>query len=126
MTNTRITDVEVLERRHPVRVERFEVREGSGGAGRHRGGDGIVRAYRFLAPLTLSIVSQRRREGPSGLAGGSRGAPGRQTLVAASGVFETLAAVDVRDVDVGDLLILETPGGGGFGDARDRVPGDRS
>src|SRR5207249_9934320 len=76
MTNTRITDPEVLEARFPVRLEKFTVRAGSGGAGRYRGGDGAVRELTFLAPMSLSVVTQHRAEGPYGLAGGSPGAPG--------------------------------------------------
>ncbi len=115
MTNTAITDPEVLEHRHPVRVRRFAIRRGSGGAGRWRGGDGVVRELEFLAPLELSILSQHRREGPYGLAGGGPGAPGRQTLVRARGVVEPLEGTDSRTVGAGDRLLLETPGGGGWG-----------
>ena len=114
MTNTRITDPEVLERRYPVRLERFAVRRGSGGAGRYRGGDGAVRELTFLAPVALSILSQHRAEGPPGAAGGGAGAPGRQRLYRATGAVEELAAVDARDVEAGDRLLLETPGGGGW------------
>ena len=85
MTNTRITDPEVLEQRYPVRVERFAIRRGSGGAGRYRGGDGVVRELTFLAPMTLSLLSQHRGEGPGGLAGGGPGLPGAQRLVRADG-----------------------------------------
>jgi 5-oxoprolinase (ATP-hydrolysing) len=115
MTNTRITDPEILERRYPVRVERFAVRRGSGGAGRFRGGDGIVRELSFLAPMSLSILSQHRREGPYGLEGGSAGRPGRQRLVRADGGLEELEPIDGREVRPGDRLVLETPGGGGWG-----------
>jgi len=115
MTNTRITDVEVLEHRFPIRVERFELRRGSGGAGRHRGGDGIVRELRFLEPLALSVLGQHRREPPYGLAGGASGAVGRQRLIRASGEVEELAPIDGREVAPEDRLLLETPGGGGFG-----------
>ena len=117
MTNTRITDPEVLERRYPVRLERFAVRRGSGGAGRWRGGDGVVRELTFLAPVALSILSQHRNEGPPGAAGGEPGAPGRQRLYRAAGGVEELAAVDGREVEAGDRLLLETPGGGGWGAA---------
>ena len=121
MTNTRITDPEILERRYPVRLERFAVRRGSGGAGRWPGGDGVVREMTFLAPVSLSILSQHRNRGPAGAAGGGDGAPGRQRVVRAGagpesgeGV-EELAAVDGRELAAGDRLILETPGGGGWG-----------
>jgi 5-oxoprolinase (ATP-hydrolysing) len=115
MTNTRITDPEILERRYPVRLERFAIRRGSGGEGRFRGGDGVIRELRFLAPMSLSILSQHRREGPYGLEGGTAGRPGRQRLVRADGRVEELEAIDGREVRPGDLLVLETPGGGGWG-----------
>jgi len=115
MTNTRITDPEILEQRHPVRLERFALRRGSGGAGRFRGGDGVVRELRFLAPMTLSIVSQHRREGPYGLEGGQPGATGRQRLLRADGSVLELGAIDGQEVAAGDRLLLETPGGGGYG-----------
>jgi 5-oxoprolinase (ATP-hydrolysing) len=117
MTNTRITDPEVLEHRYPVRLERFAVRRGSGGAGRWRGGDGAVRELTFLAPLSLSVLSQHRDEGPPGAAGGGAGAPGRQRVLRADGGVVELAAVDGCDVAPGDRLLLETPGGGGWGAA---------
>ena len=119
MTNTRITDPEVLERRHPVRVERFAIRRGSGGAGRFHGGDGAVRELTFLAPLSLSIVSQHRVEAPYGLEGGGAGARGRQRVVRASGEVLELGPIDGCDVGPGDRLVLETPGGGGYGKATD-------
>jgi 5-oxoprolinase (ATP-hydrolysing) len=115
MTNTRITDPEILETRYPVRLERFAVRRGSGGAGAHRGGDGALRQIRFLAPMSLSILSQHRGQGPPGMAGGEPGAPGRQVIRRAGGAQETLAAVAAATVGPGDTLILETPGGGGWG-----------
>jgi 5-oxoprolinase (ATP-hydrolysing) len=115
MTNTRITDPEVLEHRYPVRLERFAVRRGSGGAGRFRGGDGVVRELTFLEPVSLSLLTQHRVEAPYGTAGGGPGQPGRQRLVRASGGTEELASVDGREAGAGDRLILETPGGGGWG-----------
>ncbi len=117
MTNTRITDPELLEHRYPVRVERFAVRRGSGGAGRYAGGDGAVREITFLAPMSLSLLTQHRVERPYGAAGGEPGAPGRQQLIRASGEIEELASVDAREVLPGDRLVLETPGGGGWGNA---------
>jgi 5-oxoprolinase (ATP-hydrolysing) len=118
MTNTRITDPEVVEHRYPVRVERFGIRVGSGGAGQWRGGDGAVRELTFLAPMSLSLLTQHRVETPYGMAGGSPGKPGRQRLVRASGEVEELASVDGREVGPGDRLVLETPGGGGWGEEK--------
>lgn len=115
MTNTRATDPEVLEARYPVRLERFAVRRGSGGAGRRRGGDGVVRELTFLEPVSLSLLTQHRRERPYGVDGGEPGAPGRQRLVRASGAELELAPVDGCEADAGDRLVLETPGGGGWG-----------
>jgi 5-oxoprolinase (ATP-hydrolysing) len=115
MTNTRITDVEIIERRYPVRVERFAVRAGSGGRGRWRGGDGAVREIVFLAPLALSILAQHRRVAPYGMAGGGPGLPGAQRIVRASGEVLALDPIASCDVAPDDRLILETPGGGGWG-----------
>ena len=115
MTNTRITDPEILEHRYPVRLERFAIRRGSGGPGQHPGGDGATRELIFLAPCSLSILSQHRTSGPFGLAGGQPGAPGSQSLIRADGRVETLSFIDGREVGPGDRLILETPGGGGWG-----------
>lgn len=115
MTNTRITDAEIVERRYPVHVERFAVRRGSGGAGRWQGGDGAVRELTFLAPMSLSLLSQHRIERPYGMQGGSPGAPGRQRLIRATGETIELRGIDGTEVQPGDRLILETPGGGGWG-----------
>ncbi len=115
MTNTRITDAEIIEHRYPVRLERFALRPGSGGAGRYRGGDGIVRAYRFLAPMTVSLLAQHRTDGPPGLAGGQPGRPGRHRLLRACGAVEDLPACCCCVVGPGDVLEVHTPGGGGYG-----------
>ncbi|MCH7847563.1 MAG: hydantoinase B/oxoprolinase family protein, partial [Planctomycetes bacterium] len=115
MTNTRITDPEIIEHRYPVRLERFAIRRGSGGAGRHHGGDGAVREITFLEPVSLSIVSQHRTEGPYGMDGGAPGMPGRQRVVRADGQIIELGSVDGCEINAGDRLILETPGGGGYG-----------
>lgn len=115
MTNTRITDAEILEHRCPLRVEQFHVRDGSGGAGRWRGGDGVVRALRALAPCTLSLITQHRVERPFGLAGGQPGAVGTQRIVRAGGRIELLPPVAAARLDAGDVLVVETPGGGGYG-----------
>ncbi len=115
MTNTRITDVEVLEHRFPVRVEQFAVRKGSGGAGRWRGGDGLVRELLFLRPLELSVLGQHRVERPYALGGGAPGLTGRHRVVRSSGEEVELAPIDGRRMEPGDRFILETPGGGGYG-----------
>ncbi|WP_167302537.1 hydantoinase B/oxoprolinase family protein [Sphingobium vermicomposti] len=115
MTNTRITDPEVLEMRYPVRLDRFAVRRGSGGAGAHRGGDGVVRRIVALEPLTASIVSSRRSEGPFGLNGGRAGAPGRQRVERSDGTSTTLAGTAQTLLETGDAIVIETPGGGGYG-----------
>jgi 5-oxoprolinase (ATP-hydrolysing) len=121
MTNTRITDVEVIEHRYPVRLERFAIRRGSGGAGAFPGGDGIVRAVRFLAPLSVALLSQHRSAGPAGLAGGAAGQAGRQWIEPAGGGRRTLAAIDACTVVDGDRLVIETPGGGGYGAGNTRA-----
>ena len=115
MTNTRITDPEVLEMRYPVRVERFAIRADSGGEGRHRGGDGAVRAIRALEPLTATIVASRRTVAPFGLAGGHSGARGNQWVERSEGIKETLLGNDRVELRAGDVMVIETPGGGGFG-----------
>ena len=118
MTNTRLTDPEILERRYPVRLLEFSIRRGSGGPGLWPGGDGAVRRIEFLEPLEVSLVTSRRGPYPPyGLAGGGPGALGRNTLVRADGSRETLAAQARFKVAAGDQLIIETPGGGGWGAA---------
>ncbi len=119
MTNTRLTDPEVLEHRFPVRLLRCCVRRGSGGHGLHRGGDGMVRELEFLDDLELAVLSQRRADGPCGLDGGEPGQPGRQRVLRADGTVHELAAVDGCTVGPGDRLLLETPGGGGWGTRSD-------
>ncbi len=115
MTNTRITDPEVLEQRYPVRLERFAIRQGSGGVGEYRGGDGVVRELVFLEPMALSMLTQHRAFGPFGARGGNDGLPGRQRLIRRDGSVDELAWAAQEDVEPGDRLILETPGGGGWG-----------
>ena len=118
MTNTRMTDPEVLELRYPVVVEEFAIRHGSGGAGRWHGGDGARRRIRFREPMTAVIVSSRRNVPPFGLAGGADGAPGRQWVERADGSVEGLSGTDSAALNAGDVFVIETPGGGGFGEAR--------
>jgi 5-oxoprolinase (ATP-hydrolysing) len=115
MTNTRITDPEVLELRYPVRLEDFAIRRGSGGDGNTRGGNGVLRRIRFDEPMTVVLVSSRRNVPPHGLFGGASGALGRQWLERADGPIEPLAGIDQKDLRAGDRLVVETPGGGGYG-----------
>jgi 5-oxoprolinase (ATP-hydrolysing) len=114
MTNTRITDVEVLELRFPIQVRRFGLARGTGGEGRRRGGDGVVRTLRFLEAAEVALLSQRRTRAPFGLEGGSPGAVGRAVL-RSSGHEELLGGCFTRRVSAGDELEVQTPGGGGFG-----------
>jgi 5-oxoprolinase (ATP-hydrolysing) len=115
MTNTRMTDPEVLELRYPARLEQFAIRHHSGGAGRWRGGDGAVRRIRFLEPMTAVIVSSRRNVPPFGLAGGAPGAAGRQCVEHADGNITTLTGTASAELQPGDAFVIETPGGGGYG-----------
>ncbi|MEU3187329.1 hydantoinase B/oxoprolinase family protein [Streptomyces sp. NPDC006923] len=115
MTNSRLTDPEVLEWRYPVRVDSFAVRRGSGGPGRWRGGDGVVRRIRFLEPMTVTLLSGHRRVPPYGMAGGGPGALGSNEVERADGTVTPLRGVDSVEVAPGDVLIMRTPGGGGYG-----------
>jgi 5-oxoprolinase (ATP-hydrolysing) len=117
MTNSRLTDPEILEDRFPVRLERFAIRRGSGGAGRWRGGDGVVRWLRFLEPMTAAIISGCRRVPPFGLAGGCPAQTGRNSVCRADGCTEEMGGSLQLAMAVGDLLRIETPGGGGYGPA---------
>ncbi|MGA5822841.1 hydantoinase B/oxoprolinase family protein [Kitasatospora sp. NPDC094028] len=116
MTNSRLTDPEVLEHRLPVLVEEFAVRPGTGGAGRHRGGDGALRRLRFRAPVTVSLLTGHRRVPPYGLAGGSPGALGANRVLRADGTVEDLPGCGSTDLAAGDALEIRTPGGGGYGE----------
>jgi 5-oxoprolinase (ATP-hydrolysing) len=115
MTNSRLTDPEVLEWRFPVLLERYEIRRGSGGAGRWRGGDGGTRRVRFLEAMTASILANHRRIAPHGLAGGGPGAPGRNWVERGNGTRVELGAADRAEMAPGDVFVIETPGGGGYG-----------
>ena len=115
MTNSRLTDPEVLEWRYPVRLERYAIRRGSGGAGRWRGGDGGHREIRFGEPMTVTTLTGHRRVAPYGMAGGSPGALGRHWIERADGTIVPMAGCDSVAVGAGDLFVLETPGGGGYG-----------
>jgi 5-oxoprolinase (ATP-hydrolysing) len=115
MTNSRLTDPEILERRFPVRVEAFEIRKGSGGGGRHAGGDGARRRVRFLAPMEAALLSTRRDHAPQGVMGGGPALPGRQRLISAGGAVRDLPGCFSVRVEPGDVIEIETPGGGGYG-----------
>ena len=115
MTNTRITDPEVLEFRYPVRLDRFGVRAHSGGEGRWRGGNGIVRQLTFLEPVSLTLLSQHRKQAPYGLAGGQPGQTGCQYIVRQDGSREPLSGMGQAEMQPGDTIVVETPGGGGYG-----------
>ncbi len=115
MTNSRLTDPEVLEFRFPVRLESYEIREGSGGAGRWHGGNGGVRRVRFLEPMTASILSNGRVHGAFGLAGGQAGQVGKNLVLRTDGRIEALGHIGQADMQSGDIFEIHTPGGGGFG-----------
>ena len=115
MTNSRLTDPEVLELRYPVLLREFRIRAGSGGNGRHRGGDGVIRRIEFGEAMTASILSNHRRVAPFGLAGGEAGKLGRTTVIRSDGAREVLGATASTEVRPGDQIVIETPGGGGFG-----------
>jgi 5-oxoprolinase (ATP-hydrolysing) len=116
MTNSRMTDPEVLERRYPVRVRAHLVRKGSGGDGRYRGGDGSIRRLEFLEAMEVALLSSHRREAPAGLAGGQDALCGAQRLIRSSGEIVELDGLFSVNVSPGDVIEIETPGGGGFGD----------
>jgi 5-oxoprolinase (ATP-hydrolysing) len=115
ISNTRLTDAEVLERRAPVRLERLQLRHGSGGDGLHPGGDGLIRRLRFLEPVELSFLSQRRESSPCGSHGGLAGARGAQRIIRSSGQVETVPGIIAANLQSGDAFEVETPGGGGWG-----------
>ncbi|MES2758583.1 MAG: hydantoinase B/oxoprolinase family protein [Pseudomonadota bacterium] len=116
MTNSRLTDPEILEFRFPVRLESYEIRHGSGGAGRWHGGNGGVRKVRFLEPMTAAILSNNRIYPPFGMAGGSPGALGKNRVERLDGSVETLAHIGKVEMGAGDLFVIDTPGGGGYGE----------
>jgi 5-oxoprolinase (ATP-hydrolysing) len=117
MTNSRLTDPEVLEWRFPVRLEAFRIRRGSGGAGLHRGGDGVVRRVKFLAPMTAVMLANRRSVPPFGLEGGGAAAVGRNWVERTDGTVERFGAKATIEMRPGDVFVVETPGGGGYGSA---------
>jgi len=115
MTNSRLTDPEVLEWRFPVQLEEFSIRQGSGGTGKWSGGNGVTRRVKFLEPMQAAILANHHITRPFGLNGGEPGSPGRAWVERANGKIQKLTATDQTDVDVGDVFVVETPGGGGFG-----------
>ncbi|MDA0305036.1 MAG: hydantoinase B/oxoprolinase family protein [Proteobacteria bacterium] len=118
MTNSRLTDPEVLEWRFPVLLESFSIRRGSGGRGRHSGGDGTIRRIRFLKPMTAAILSEHRKIPPHGLDGGGDGMTGTNRVERADGTVQELGATASTDMNPGDVFVIETPGGGGFGELK--------
>jgi 5-oxoprolinase (ATP-hydrolysing) len=114
MTNTLMTDPEVLEWRYPVRLEEFRIRSGSGGKGEYSGGEGIVRRLRFLEPMTTTVLTSHRITQPFGVNGGEPGAPGRNAVERADGTVDDLQGNDETEMAPGDIFVMETPGGGGF------------
>ena len=114
MTNTAITDPEVLEYRFPVRLQEFSLRGSSGGSGKQRGGEGLVRVIEFLEEMTVTLLTQRREIAPRGFGGGADGERGQQSLWA-DGVWKQLPGVGTFDVNQGDRVQIKTPGGGGWG-----------
>jgi 5-oxoprolinase (ATP-hydrolysing) len=118
MTNSRLTDPEILERRFAVRLERFAIRRGSGGRGRHDGGDGVERKLRFLAPMQVALLSTRRLNAPQGVAGGDAAKPGHQRLISAAGEAKDLPGCFSILAAPGDVIEILTPGGGGYGPPR--------
>ena len=117
MTNSRLTDPEILETRLPVRLELFAIRRGSGGAGAHRGGDGVIRRITFLEPMCANILANRRQVPPRGIEGGGDAQAGRNWIERVNGTLEEFGATASMDVAAGDTFVIETPGGGGFGRA---------
>ncbi|CAK0779334.1 5-oxoprolinase (ATP-hydrolysing) [Azospirillaceae bacterium] len=121
MTNSRLTDPEVIEWRFPVQVESFVIRRGSGGRGAHKGGDGVIRKLRFLEAMTVAFLANRHHTPPFGLEGGENGALGKAWIERADGTRIVLDSTARADVETGDKLIVETPGGGGFGPYKESV-----
>jgi 5-oxoprolinase (ATP-hydrolysing) len=120
MTNTGITDPEILERRYPVFLKRFAIRADSGGQGSFSGGNGVIRELEFLEPVQLSLLTQHRLIAPYGCKGGEAGQPGKQTLIRRDGEREILPPTSSPALDKGDRLLIETPGGGGWGKAEEK------
>ena len=120
MTNSRLTDPEILEWRFPVLLESFRIRPGSGGRGKHNGGDGTIRRLRFLEPMTAAVLASHRTVPPFGLKGGEDGQCGANWVERADGTREDMTGTDKKDLEVGDVLVIQTPTGGGYGPAAER------
>ncbi|MBE9017409.1 hydantoinase B/oxoprolinase family protein, partial [Chroococcidiopsidales cyanobacterium LEGE 13417] len=118
MTNSRLTDPEVLEWRFPVLLDSFSIRPHSGGEGLHRGGNGVIRCLQFREPMTAAILSGRRVVLPFGLQGGKPGKVGRNYIQRQDGTVEELGSTAIAQMQPGDIFVIETPGGGGFGASR--------
>jgi 5-oxoprolinase (ATP-hydrolysing) len=117
MTNSRLTDPEVLEWRFPVILESFSIRPESGGKGYHQGGNGVIRRLRFLEQMTAAILSSRRVISPFGLQGGSAGKVGKNYVERSDGKLAELGSTAILEMSPGDVFVIETPGGGGWGNA---------
>jgi 5-oxoprolinase (ATP-hydrolysing) len=115
MTNTRMTDPEVVEWRFPVQIDQFAIRRGSGGKGKYSGGDGVVRDIRFLERMTATILSSHREIAPYGLAGGLPGKTGKNCVIQNDGTIHEIGGNDEITMEPGDVFRIETPGGGGYG-----------
>ena len=115
MTNSRLTDPEVLEWRFPVRVDSFSIRQNSGGQGQHCGGNGVIRRIEFLEQMSAAILSSHRTTEPFGVNGGQPALVGKNYVERASGNVEKLQATDQVEMSPGDIFVIETPGGGGYG-----------
>ena len=118
MTNSRMTDTEILEVRYPILVREFSIRPGSGGTGQHRGGDGVIRKLEFRAPMSAAILSNHRTVAPFGLFGGGNGKVGVNRVERNNGITEELGGIVATQLAEGDVLVIETPGGGGYGTAQ--------
>lgn len=122
MTNSKLTDPEVLEVRYPVRLDSFSIRHGSGGRGKYFGGNGVDRRIRFLEPMNVVLLSNRRSEPPYGMASGEPGAVGKNWIERVDGSIDEMGSCGKRSVNTGDVFVLQTPGGGGYGNPKTVTP----
>jgi 5-oxoprolinase (ATP-hydrolysing) len=121
MTNSRLTDPEILEWRFPVLLEEFAIRHNSGGNGKYRGGNGVVRRVKFLEPMTAAILSSSRKIAPFGLNGGESGATGHNYVIRKDGCIDELASTATVQMEIGDTFVIETPAGGGYGSSKFKI-----